>query len=454
MSNTLDPEQGDALKRAWLNLPQDAQQAMINVVFVPELINFLGFDPTERVPEYSTGKGGDKVDYALRHNREEDIFIQTKNNPQILLELKGRDINLQENSPKYKSTVKQLKGYLLAPNCRSVQWGIITNSNQIQLFRKHGKVIYPATPCLEINQDNICATLKVIKDKIDQTKKGLTVAIYNNKGGVGKTTTVANLAAALAIKGKKVLIVDFDANQRDLTNLLKAQVGQQTLYDCLASKNQINSSQVIYPHRIKNKQGNQEIRFDIIPVDPQLSNMGEDNLRQNFSFRRLGQVLDSFKSNYDYILIDSPPNWRFFSVSAVYAADVVLIPTKHNNLFSLENAAVAIKDYITETQETKQDGSPIALPIFFNGEKITDAQRRTVHQAIDNLISRYKKEYAFDLSPYFYPRWTRGKRDRFIFEIPSHAVIADAAFGHIPSVYKNKIARDYYMNLAKEYFLQ
>ena len=86
MSNTLNPEQGDALKRAWLNLPKDATEAMVNVVFLPEFTKFLGFDATERVPEYSTGKGGDKVDYALRHNTEEDIFIQTKKNPQILLE--------------------------------------------------------------------------------------------------------------------------------------------------------------------------------------------------------------------------------------------------------------------------------------------------------------------------------------------------------------------------------
>lgn len=137
----------------------------------------------------------------------------------------------------------------------------------------------------------------------------------------------------------------------------------------------------------------------------------------------------------------------------MYASDVVLIPTKHNNLFSLENAAMAIRKFFPEIQADKDDGTPIALPIFFNGEKITLPQLAIAQQEISNIIKNAKKE-GFDLLPYFYPRYTNAKRDLHIPQIPSYANIASAAFSRIPAVYRNLTAHEYYKNLVKEYFLQ
>jgi hypothetical protein len=97
-----------ALKQALLNLPQNAQESIVDTIFVPEFLQALGFELMERVPQYNTGSK--PVDYALRHNTDEDIFLVTQSNPYLLLELKGRDINLSEGSAQYQSTVKQLKG--------------------------------------------------------------------------------------------------------------------------------------------------------------------------------------------------------------------------------------------------------------------------------------------------------------------------------------------------------
>ncbi|MCX7596681.1 MAG: AAA family ATPase [Fischerella sp.] len=444
------------LQQALLRLPGKAPQAIVDSIFVPEFLNALGYDVNERVPEFATVNSSEKVDYAIRRNTDKDIFIHTKSKPYLLIELKGRDINLSENSNHYKSAVAQLKRYLLAPNCQSVQWGIITNSIHIQLFRKHGKVIHPCLPCLEITPDNVDKIVQLIKAKIDTPQQALTVAIYNNKGGVGKTTTTLNLAATLAFLGKQTLIIDFDPNQVDLTNSLALKPKEDTLYSWLENKASTSVPAGLSFRLSFQIPSKGQIAFDIIPSDQKLMELGEEELRQHIKITRLRQVIEPLKSRYDYILIDSPPNWRFFSQSALYASDVVLIPTKHNNMFSLENAAVVIQRFIPEIQAKRNDGGPIALPIFYNGEYITDPQRRTAQKEIDKIIekARHDDVNPVDLTPYFYPKYTPANQNRHIFDIPNYAHIAAAMFARIPAVYKNRTAYEHYLALAKEYFLQ
>ncbi|KOP28274.1 cobalamin biosynthesis protein CobQ [Hapalosiphon sp. MRB220] len=443
------------LYQALQSLPGNAPESLVGNIFVPDFLKALGFCVTETVPQFGTGRGADTVDYAVRKNASNDIFIHTKSNPYLLLEIKGRDANLGGNSTQYRSTVYQLKRYLLAPNCRSAQWGIVTNSTYIQLFRKHGKVIHPASPCWELTLDNLNEIVSAIKNKIDNPQKALTIAVYNNKGGVGKTTTTVNLAATLAMQKKLSLIVDFDPNQQDLTNSLRLKPKEDTLYSWLVNKRDQLVDGLVTAYQYPDKFGGL-LRFDIITGDEKLLSLGEEKLRQMLSINRLRQALEVFKSQYDYIMIDSPPNWRFFSQCAVYAADVVLIPTKHNSIYSLENAAIVIKRFIPEIQNERKDGGPIALPIFYNGEFITEAQKLTAEQAIDEIIGKGKKDKVnyIDLTPFFYPKYTSASQDRHIFDIPSYAHIASAAFARIPAVYKNRTVCDHYLALAKEYFLQ
>jgi len=436
---------------ALTGLPENAQESMVGTMFIPPLFKALGYNQLEIFPQYNTGNGS--VDFALRHNQAgDDIFLQTATNPNVLVEIKGRDYSLDEESTRYKSTVKQLKRYLLSPECTNTQWGIITNSCHIQMFRKHGKVIHPVTQCLEIKVTNIDDIIKTIKQKIYSPFTALTVAIYNNKGGVGKTTTTVNLAAILTILDKRVLVVDFDPNQRDLTNYLNVSPNK-TFYSLLDDINEVvNIRDVIRPYAVKSGNSKQRLVFDVIPCDEGLGSKSDSELEQLFKTARLKEILNRVKYDYDYILIDSPPNWRFFSASAVYAADVVLIPTKHNNPFSLVNAGITIKSHIPQVQAVKKDGTPIALPIFWNGERITDPARQVAHKLMDEIIKQSHK--TIDLFPYFYPRHTSTNKDKYVFELPSYADIAKYTFDKVPAVYKDKTAREYYLSLAKEYFLQ
>jgi cellulose biosynthesis protein BcsQ len=435
-----------SLKPYLQHLPQDASEAIVSTNFAPYLISYLGFSTTERIPEYDT-VGGGITDFATRRNLENDIFLQTKSNPFLLIELKGRDINLTENSPSYKATVNQLKRQLLGNNCQAAQWGIITNGSHIQLFRKHGKIIFPATTCIELTPENIDDTIALIKTKIDNTPKALTVTVYNNKGGVGKTTTTVNLAAILALLGKKVLVLDFDFNQGDLTRSLLNMKPEDGLLEKALTDRNIELKSVIRPYIFKNSK--RQITFDVVPTEPKMAEYSEFEYNAKMKISTLHRKLDLARYEYDYIFIDAAPNWRFTSKLAVYAADVVLLPTKHNNSFSLNNAATAIKEFLPEMQKSKKDGTPIALPIFFNGEKITQPQLQLAQKEINQILKNDKT-----LVHYFYPKYTPASKNSHIHHLPEYAIIASAAFECVPAVYKNRSAYEYYKDLAKEYFLQ
>ncbi|MEH2022250.1 AAA family ATPase [Nostoc sp.] len=433
-------------------LPDESSETLISEIFVRPLINALGFNDKERFPQFPTGHG--TVDFAVRKNTDGDIFLFSKTNPYLLVEIKARatgtgaKFNLSEGTPQYINTREQIKKYLLDSKCNTSQWGLITDSVYIQLFRRHGKVIFPATPNSLIKKENINTIVSDVKHLIDNPPKALTVCVYNNKGGVGKTTTTANLAATLAQQGKQVLVIDFDPQQGDLTKSLGLEVRKISLYDCLSDRN-LNVHDAVQAFKVKFKSG-KLFQFDVISADPKLVDFTEQDLatRIEKGAARLKDTLKPLVYKYDYIFIDCPTNWMFFSQSSLFACDVILIPTKHNNLASLNNAAKVIKELVPKVKAARQDGGPIALPIFFNGENITPPQLRIANQEIEAIITRESEASNFNLRPYFYPN-----NHTKIFSLPSYAIIASGAFARIPAAFTHCIATNYYLDLAKEYFI-
>jgi len=436
-----------SLQSALKNLSANASEAAISDDFSIPLLQALGFKTGEIIPQYDTGYGNNKkIDKAARKNIDSDIFSHTKSNPYLILELKSRGVNLTEGRSQYLNTVSQIKQYLLSPNCTSVQWGIITNSLHIQLFRKHGKTIFPATQCLALDINNVDEIVASIRQKIENPNRALTITIYNNQGGIGKTTTTVNLAAILAFLGKKVLVIDFDLNQQDLTGVLGIPISQGKVREALVDKN-IELTSVVYPRKYSSQKLERSCIFD-------------EDVKRVLFLHTLYNKLKLARQEYDYILIDASPNWRFTTQLAIYAADVVLIPTKFNHVSSLKNAAKAITEFIPQMQEEKRknsfNGSPIALPIFFNGEgKITKAQKKSVKEYVENIIRTAEQE-GFNLLPYFHPKNTdtQALDIEDIHVLPRYTIISSSAFKYVPGVYQHFSVRSCYENLAKEYFIQ
>lgn len=445
------------------SLDKNATEAEVSDRFVKPLIKALGFNEEEYYLEFPTGNKSEKVDFAVRSNQEGKAPLKIAKDPEILIEVKGRaiesgsTINLTEGTPKYQATREQIIKYLLSPNCKDAKWGIITNGNHIQLFRRHGKVVFPATGNILIDKDTFLADVEKIRKLIQKSQKALTVCLYNNKGGVGKTTTTTNLATALYKKGKKVLIVDFDPQQRDLTDCLGLTASEIKLSDCLIERS-LNIKDTIQSFYIPGKEKPINI-FDVLPADQKLLLFSNSDLQAQVQkgYARLRDLLQPLKHIYDYILIDSPTNWTFFSQSCVYAADVVFIPTRNTNFASLKNAKSVIKNLIPEIQSARKDGGPIALPIFFNEESQAEATQKRTQKEIERLLiddlTSGKPKIDVELLSYFYPKYKKGNSDKTVFGIPEHGIISSAAFSRVPAAAKHKTILGYYVELAKEYFL-
>ena len=143
------------------------------------------------------------------------------------------------------------------------------------------------------------------------------IAISNQKGGVGKTTTAINLSTALAATGQKVLIIDLDP-QGNATMGCGIEKNSLDITACDVLLGKKTPAEVILPVS--------ECNFDILPGNEELT-LSEVKLMQEIGREmKLRNALQDIKINYDYILIDCPPSINMLTVNALTASDGVLIP--------------------------------------------------------------------------------------------------------------------------------
>ena len=143
-----------------------------------------------------------------------------------------------------------------------------------------------------------------------------TIAIVNQKGGVGKTTTTVNLTAALAEAGKRVLLCDFDPQANATSGMGVDKTVSKGIYDVIIGE--VPAAEAISHTRFG----------DVLPSNKALAGAGIELIGMDRREFLLRDALDQVKAQYDFIFIDCPPSLELLTLNALCAADVILVPVQ------------------------------------------------------------------------------------------------------------------------------
>ena len=215
------------------------------------------------------------------------------------------------------------------------------------------------------------------------------IAICNQKGGVTKTTTTANLGVGLAMQGKKVLLVDLDP-QADLTAALgwpDSDALPMTLANIM-DKTSKDEEFELYGAILSHGEG-----VDLIPANIELSGMEMSLVNAMSREHILRSYLDQIKHDYDYVIIDCPPSLSMLTINALAAADSVIVPVQAQYLpvkgmTQLMKTVNRVRKQINP--HLKVDG--VLLTLADMRTTLAKATAETLRQQYGGLLKIYKAE--------------------------------------------------------------
>ncbi|UKO97699.1 AAA family ATPase [Nostoc sp. UHCC 0870] len=365
-------------------------------LIVQYLLPQLGYTPDTWHQEVAVGSI--RLDF-LAFAAQVLPFVLDANSPlSVVMEAKHPKQNL-------KNHVTRLRHYLRSLN---VGYGLLTNGKEIRIYEKLENDVKLVLQCSgkevetkleEIknligreslkqkdSQDNSNINLKsnqpiqiqIISHKIQEKSSMKTIAIYHHKGGVGKTTVAINLAAALSKKGKKVLLIDIDAqaNTTFATGLIKFQFEEE---DDLKDRNiyhllEYGKSNFI-PELVRKSHFFNNPEIDVIPSHISLIENQSNLVGFAASRFRLARKLEKVKNDYDIVIIDTPPSLDVYAEAALTAADYLIIPS---DLKPFSNQGlISVKHFIQEKIAENKEGegqAPLKIMGVLPSKISTNAQ--------------------------------------------------------------------------------
>lgn len=297
---------------------------------VSYLLPSLGYSPNDWSQEIAFGKI--RLDFLVVQANKFNQRIKFK----FIIEAKNPGQNLDGH-------IEQLRNYL---TILSIQYGILTNGILTRVYKLDKADL---TLILEVAGENITSKIEelrgilgskrfvidsspipVIPNTEFKHKRGSmkVIAVYHNKGGVGKTTTVINLAAAFSRKGKRVLVIDLDSQANTTYSLGLVKFNDEINDD-------IKNNYVYHLIKDKDYEISRTVRkssftspgFDVVPSHIDLMQHERELVEIYPAYYRLASKFDDITEDYDIVLIDTPPSLNLYARIALISTDYLIIPS-------------------------------------------------------------------------------------------------------------------------------
>lgn len=210
------------------------------------------------------------------------------------------------------------------------------------------------------------------------------IAIVNQKGGVGKTTTTVNLSAALAKKGKKVLLIDEDPQGNATSGVGVNKAQEKSTYDIIINETKIEEA--IVKSSIK--------KLDVCPSNINLAGAEVELVPMMARETKLKEKLEEINDKYDYILIDCPPSLGLLTINALTAANSIIIPIQCE-YYALEGVGQLMNTVNLIKKQLNKD-------LYIEGVVLTMNDSRT--NLSNQVVSEVKKYFKDNVYKTIIPR--------------------------------------------------